>query len=329
MKKFLSLFLVILTTCSVLVSCDVSTTDGDNTQKLDTQAKTSSVQTSNGVVTNRPENSKTPPKTTTAVPKTSTTVSVPTPTIPSPNKKLTITEQVLHDSDGVKITVTGVGESIFGTEIKIFIENNTDKDIVVQSEYIIVNNYMIDALFSEDVPAGKKANGEITLMGLDDAGITKIGLNETYMYTADSSTFKRITEFGHAEIRTNLYDVMDGNKSIGTTLMERDGIKVVAQHINNDSFWGKDVVLYIENNSDKDVTLSVENLSVNDFAIDGLDVFTVLAGKKTVDSITLFESELEENNIETVTKVEFKLWAYDPSTFKTHFTSDVITYIPE
>lgn len=310
MKKTIALFLVLLTTTTVLTSCFAVSLDSDDTQSLGTQSNDPS-QTDDSSKTDDPSE---------------TGGGAPS----SDSTKPTIQEQVLYDVDGVKITATGeIEENMFGTGIKLLVENNTDKDLGIGIDHLIVNNYMISDLFSETVPAGKKTNCTLDLMDLEKSGISKIGLVEVYMHTFDSETYMTVSDLGRAEIKTDLYDSMDGGAGTGTEILNQDGIKVTAQYIDNDSFWGKEVVLYIENNSDHDVTLNVDDLSVNDYAITSLGYFSVLTGKKMIASLNLFESELEDNGIETIEKVEFKLRAYDPNTFKDYFTSDVITCTPE
>lgn len=78
---------------------------------------------------------------------------------------------VLIDDSDVKVTYTGLtitNDEIIGKEAKVHfeIENNTEKLITVQQRNMSVDGYMVDETilsFSEDVSAGKKAKGSISM----------------------------------------------------------------------------------------------------------------------------------------------------------------------
>ena len=68
----------------------------------------------------------------------------------------TIESTVLVDQDGIVITAQElVEDSIWGTGIKLLIENNSSENQVIQCDYAVVNNFMMTSLlFSADVAAG-------------------------------------------------------------------------------------------------------------------------------------------------------------------------------
>ena len=71
----------------------------------------------------------------------------------------TIEEQVLIDTNGIKITAKEyLTDKIWGDGIKLLIENSSDTDYTVGCDALIVNDYMITDLFSSKVAAGKNAN---------------------------------------------------------------------------------------------------------------------------------------------------------------------------
>ena len=53
---------------------------------------------------------------------------------------------------------------------------------------------------------------------------------------------------------------------------------------------------------------------------------TVYDGKMSIDDITIFSSELEENDIETIETVELKFHIYDADTYSTIADSERITF---
>lgn len=220
----------------------------------------------------------------------------------------TIEEQVMWETDGVKITATDLKKTtLWGAALNVLIENNSDKDIGIGVRELIVNDFMITDLSSFTVTAGNKQNNSIDLLRsqLKAAGIENIGKIEVYMYIYDKDTYETLAESGCITVTTSDIDKMDTVTDIsGTTLFEQDGIKIVGTYVDEDSFWGKAIVFYIENNSDKNVIVTDEEMAVNGFMVNSYFSETVYAGKKSVSTATLLRSQLEENGIESIETVQ-------------------------
>lgn len=245
--------------------------------------------------------------------------------------KPTIDEAVVYNEGGIKITAKEyVTDSIWGDGIKFLIENDTTKNIMVGCNALIVNNYMISDLFATEVAAGKKTNETMTLSSsqLKAAGIDVIGQIEVYFHIYDTDTYDNIADTDCVLIKTSLYDQMDTKADdSGEVLYDKDGIKIIGKYVNDSDFWGAAILLYIENNSDKNVVIQADNVSINGFTFDSA-IFssTVYAGKKSYDDITLFSSELEENGIKSVDEVSLKFKIINPNTYDTISKSDEITF---
>ena len=243
----------------------------------------------------------------------------------------TIEEAVVYDVDGIKITAKEyVTDSIWGDGIKFLIENDTTKNIMVGCNALIVNNYMISDLFATEVAAGKKTNETMTLSSsqLKAAGIDVIGQVEVYFHIYDSDSYDTIANTDCVLIKTSLFDQMDTKADdSGEVLYEKDGIKIIGKYVNDSDFWGAAILLYVENNSDRNVVIHAENVSINGFTFDAA-IFssTVYAGKKAYDDITLLSSELEENGIKSVEEVSLKFKSLDPDSYETIDKSDEITF---
>lgn len=246
-------------------------------------------------------------------------------------EKPTIDEAVVYDKDGIKITAKEyVSDSIWGDGIKFLIENDTSKNIMVGCNALIVNNYMISDLFATEVAAGKKTNETMTLSStqLKAAGIDVIGQIEVYFHIYDSDSFDNIADTDCVLIKTSLYNQMDTKADdSGEVLYDKDGIKIIGKYVNDSDFWGAAILLYIENNTDKNVIIQADNVSINGFTFDSA-IFssTVYAGKKSYDDITLFSSELEENGIKSVEEVSLKFKIINPDSYDTISKSDEITF---
>lgn len=108
-------------------------------------------------------------------------------------------------------------------------------------------------------------------------------------------------------------------------LWEFDGVKMTATGIDKTSAWGAAVNVLIENDSDTDVGISVDDVIVNDYMLANLDGFTVTAGNKKNGSIDLFRTELQAAGIENIGKIELYMHSYDPETYEEKQSSGCIT----
>lgn len=242
----------------------------------------------------------------------------------------TIEEQVLFDHDGVKITAKEyVTDSIWGEGIKLLIENDGEKTVGVSCDDLIVNDYMMSNMFSASVAPGKKVNETLDLFSteLEAAGITNVGQVEIQFHLYDEETFETTYTAELVTIKTSNYENMDTTPDdAGQELYNEDGIRIVGKYVDEDSFWGSAVLLYMENNSGRDVIISSEDLSVNGYMITSLLSSHVNDGKKCIDEITLFSESLEENNIESIDEIELRFEILDPDTYETITSTEMITF---
>lgn len=228
---------------------------------------------------------------------------------------ITIEEQVFVDEDGLKITATKyVTDSFWGEGVNFLIENDKSSDMGVGCDALIVNDYMITDLFSATVAAGKKTNEVMHLSNsqLRAAGIDNVGQIEVYMHTFDADTYSTIKKFPCFTIKTSAYDNMDITvNDEGKELYNGNGIRIVGKYVDENSFWGAAVLLYIENNSGKNVIIQCDDLSINGFMITPFFSCDVYDGKRALDDITLMSSELEENGITSIDDIELKFHIVD------------------
>lgn len=242
----------------------------------------------------------------------------------------TIEQQVVYDADGIVITAVEYTHDDFWNSdgIKFLIENNTQQNITVGVKALIVNGFMVTDLFAADVASGTKKNETMNLLSneLDAAGITTVGEIEIYFHIYDSDTWKDIADPDRVVIQTSNYSTMDTEADTsGSVLYDEGGIKIIGKYVDENSFWGKSVVLYIENNTEKNVIIQADNLSINGYSLTSLFSSTVYAGRKAVDDITLLSSELEENSITSVDEVTLKFDIMDEK-FSTIKKTEAITF---
>jgi hypothetical protein len=244
--------------------------------------------------------------------------------------EVTIDEQVLVDQNDIVVTATEyTTDSIWGDGIKLLLENNSNEDVTVGCNALIVNDYMITDLFSADVAAGKKANETLYLSNseLKAAGIENVGQVEVYFHVYDSVSYDTIFDTDDVTIQTSEYENMDtAVDDAGTELYNEGGIRIVGKTVDENSFWGTAILLYTENTSGKNVGISVDDMSINGFMMSPFFSTTVYDGKKSIDEITVFSSDMEENGIESIDEVELKFHIYDADSYDTIADSEAITF---
>lgn len=248
----------------------------------------------------------------------------------SSKTKVEIDEQIIFDSKSIKVTATSIDvNGLFGADIKVLIENNSTSNITVQAKSCYVNDVNVGTLFSADVAAGKKSNDSITLESSDlkAANITTIKDIELVLHIFDSDSWNTIIDSDVIKIATSAdKSYVQTYDDSGIVAYENSQFKIVVKKLNSsDSFWGSDVYLYIENNSDKDVTIQAKDVSINGFMVDPAFSCEVRAGKKAFDTITFFESDLTDNSITDITKIELKFHIFNTETWDAIKDTDTIT----
>jgi hypothetical protein len=104
-------------------------------------------------------------------------------------------------------------------------------------------------------------------------------------------------------------------ESESMVLVDNESICVKITGAETDPIWGYTVHVYLENKTDQDLLFTVDNVAVNRYMCDPFWAESVAAGMKSNSSISWFESEFEENGIESVEEIRFTLRVYDSKNF--------------
>lgn len=297
MKKAFAIIFTIIMIIS-LVACGSSS----NKESTDT-----SIETSGGDLSNTPQPTDSEPA----------TVSV------------TIEEAVLVDDQGIKITAKRLeNESLFGPEIKLLIENNSGKDLTFQCRNASVNGYMVETMMSVDVVNGKKANDSLTFMesDFDICGIDAIADIEFSFHIFDMSDWETYLDTDPIQIKTSIADSFTYSyDDSGNLVHEDNGVKIVVKGIMpDDSLFGPGIVVYIENAGDRDITVQARDVSIDGFMVDAIFSSDVMQGKRTVDTITFMQSQLDENEITSIENVELSFHIIGLDNWQTIFDTELI-----
>lgn len=245
------------------------------------------------------------------------------------NNNVSIEEQEIFNSNGVIVKATKFdADSLFGPELGLYIENNTDKAVTVQVGNCAVNGYMNYALFSEDVAPGKKSNSTVTFFedGLNVCGIETFSEIEFEIVVVDSETFETIETSDIVKIKTSAFGTFEQViDDAGEVLVDENGVKIVLKGLREDDIYdGYEVLLFMENNSGKRVIVQADEASVNGFMIYPFLSETLFDGKASVAVMTIMGEELENNSIEKIEDIETRFNIIDANDWTEVFATDSI-----
>lgn len=240
--------------------------------------------------------------------------------------EVTIKEQVLYDKDNFKITATSIDmDEFLGPEINVLIENNTDKNLTVQTRDVSINGLMIEPTFSSDVAAGKRANDSISFFSedLQNNRIDKIAEIELRFNIFTSEDFDTIAETDPIMITTSAKDTyVQSYDDSGDVLYDKNGVRIIDKGLATDELFGPEIRVYIENNTAQAITVQAQNVSINGFMTDPIFSSDIAPAKKINDGITFID--LEENGIEKIEEAELSFIIFDMDSLDTIDESDTI-----
>lgn len=245
--------------------------------------------------------------------------SLPSAEVQAPTEApVTIEESVIFEEGGIRITVKGIEDGFTGKLINVLVENDTSDNLAVSCSDFVVNGISMNGYMYINVAAGKKTNDTISFSNssLKTAGVDKIATISTIdAYVSDTDTYKKVRNIDF-EISTSVAATyVQAIDDSGDILYENKGVTIVDKGI-HDSFTGGTVVVLVKNDTDGDIIVQADNVSVNGCTVSTLHSSTVRAGTACFSEISLFGSDLEENEIESIEEVTFELKILEPNTFK-------------
>lgn len=91
------------------------------------------------------------------------------------------------------------------------------------------------------------------------------------------------------------------------------------------NYLSTDFKLLIENDSSKNITVSVENLTVNGFTVNTFFYAQVASGKKANEKLEVLNTYLENNDIDKIETLELSFHIINSDTFSVIDDSDAVT----
>lgn len=243
--------------------------------------------------------------------------------------EITVAETVIYDEGGVKVTVTGYADGWLGPEITFLLENNTQQNVLITTEDLSVNGFMMPytSLYATVAP-GKKSNETITLMNstLKQSGITTVAELQFFLEIQDADTWDTLAVTDLISLPTSAYGYEQPLDESGNVVYDQGGIRVICRGLKQDLIWDGTVVFFMTNNSGQNVNIYAENVSVNGF-MENVGLWSSLRdGTHLVDGMYMMDlSDLNLDSIEQVENIEMNLRITNADTWTEIVTTDVIT----
>lgn len=173
----------------------------------------------------------------------------------------TITETVLYDTNGIKVTATSLEQTINGGSFHVTIENTTQQPICLASDDLIINGLTVTDGFSLEAAAGSTATGsiDVSYRSMDNAHITNIA----YIESPDMRIFETIEfvtlDTAAFRIETSIAaDYAQVYPEAGNTVYDKNGVIVQILGLTEGERI-TDARLLVTNNTDTPIAIKCEN----------------------------------------------------------------------
>lgn len=229
-------------------------------------------------------------------------------------------EKVIFERDRFKVTALSLEKDESEPAIKLKLENFSDKDAKFDFSNASINGFMAVYEYESsmvDVKAGSNAETVIAFyqVDLDESGISEIETIEFELSVIDSEGNQLTHEY--ITISTGIQSNYSYDTS-GKTVFNKDGIIIVAQHPDTDVDLGNKIIFYIENNTEKDLSIrDVDGVANNGMMTDAHFSADIAPGKK--DVMKMLFNDLQD----TINEVEFSLDIMDKNAMETIYTDKI------
>ena len=293
-----------------------SQNDSDNSEDESDKSEDESDETKNGEETK--EGKKSPSKST---------------------RPITLKNEMLVDNELFSITAKSIDEdSEYGYLVNLLIENKSpDKTYTFGIQKGQVNGVEVDPYTIIFINPGKKANITVFIENLKEYGIEEytdieliVNVTEgkyTYDEPYTMSESIHIYPYGKENAGKFVYEAKAGDQ----VLVDNEYVTVIYTGDNKENELGYSISLYIVNKTDKDITVSGDDMSINGYMV-GADFFKdVSAGKVSLSNIQWYEETFKENDIDEskINDIEFSLDIYPPENIEAeHFFNGMLKITP-
>lgn len=248
----------------------------------------------------------------------------------------TITEEKkIYEDNNLSVTLKGIDyTAVAGPELQLSIENKTNKDIVVQSPYSIVNGFMITPEMNAKIAASKSKDCSLTLkyFNLAISNITSLRKIEFALRLVEATNYNPITTTDLITVETSAKQEETEYDESGQLAYDDNDIKIIFKGVNTDRAYsdGSELMVYMYNGTDQHIVIRAEDVIVNGYDMTSAMNSTILPDKRAVDVVTFYKLDMEEYGIEEIDSVKVSFTIKDADTWETIDSTDLISVtLPE
>lgn len=213
---------------------------------------------------------------------------------------ITIENKTIYNINGIKITSKGIYEQVEKKNgfvqamlfLKFDVENTSSDNIYLTSEYVTINDIMVESGGIEYFNAGTSGELNIQIFPSDENGITIINRIGLSLLVTNSDTHEKITKTGVINLySSNDTDYVEPNLADGTLVYSGKEVNIYIKILD-----GRRLQLYIENKLNQTINVSAYCTSINGKPFEGFENNAhIIAGKKDFLNIGYSESDINKN----------------------------------
>lgn len=205
-----------------------------------------------------------------------------------------ITPTELYNDGELVITADSAGIYYDDYTIALGIQNNSDRDVSVNTQLLSVNGYMMNYGFSTHVSSGEGRQDLLQLYSydLEEAGITEIAEIAFYLDLYDTKTYDSIATTELITLETDIAEnFQQPVDDLGWEMHIDDNLRVVYKGAEFSDYGDCDLHLYLENLSDEMVSFTTDGIWINGEEVEGFLWETLRPGTRAIDSIYIYGLE--------------------------------------
>ena len=243
----------------------------------------------------------------------------------------TVEEKVLYEENDLTVKVIGLDyTAISGPGVKLEIENGSNKDIIIQSPYAVVNDFMISPEMNLSAVAGKSAVGTLTLpyFSLAISEITSLKHIEFALRIVEAKSYEPIFKTELLSVTTSSeQDTESAYDDSGQIAYDDNDIKIVLKGVNTDRAYsdGAELMVYLYNGTDRNIAVRTGDVIVNGCDMTSAMNCTVLPDKRAVDVVVFYTLDMEEFGIDEIDSVKVSFEIKDAENWETIDSTGLIS----
>lgn len=246
-----------------------------------------------------------------------------------------IDEIVLVDNADITVIVNGYTPmSLFGPAFQLSIANHTDTTLCYSMYDTSVNGFMVDPFWAARVSAGEEADSIVcwSVESLAESGINYIKDVETRLWVYDDEDYDADDIFNDMVTWSADTEGMEGEAVEApefdfTAIPLLDG-EVSAQVVDFDAEENALTIL-VKNDSDKNVMVRAENVTVNSVECSPYWFEKLVPGKAVYSTCSWDDTSLKTAKVDSISTIGMKITVTDEDSYDMLASQDCVVVLPQ